>query len=177
MATTPRPVQHLSRRLRYLSPCWVSDLRTLPRFAGVKWNSVGFPNPQHKQYIQAPEQTGLYFFHAEAENGDFFSFPWIVAPPPLDSSSGEQREAKVALLLANMNWNAYNNFGGRSNVRIDELVCICITADSPVQGFMTCFVPATFNASKCHWPLGLRHNGTTAVHPPGQAARRTHHEC
>ncbi len=80
---------------------------------GVKWNSVGFPNPQHKQYIQAPEKTGLYFFHAEAENGDFFSFPWIVSPPPLKPD--EHREAKVALLLANMNWNAYNNFGGRSN--------------------------------------------------------------
>lgn len=72
-----------------------------------------------RRYIQAPEETGLYFFHAEAENGEFFSFPWIVAPPPLSSdSSSKQREAKVALLLANMNWNAYNNFGGRSNVRI-----------------------------------------------------------
>lgn len=29
--------------------------------------------------------------------------------------AGKQRKAKVALLLANMNWNAYNNFGGRSN--------------------------------------------------------------
>lgn len=72
-----------------------------------------------RRYIQAPEETGLYFFHAEAENGEFFSFPWIVAPPPLSSdSSRKHREAKVALLLANMNWNAYNNFGGRSNVRI-----------------------------------------------------------
>ena len=72
-----------------------------------------------RRYIQAPEETGLYFFHAEAENGEFFSFRWIVAPPPLSSDSpGKQREAKVALLLANMNWNAYNNFGGRSNVRI-----------------------------------------------------------
>ena len=26
---------------------------------GVRWNSVGFPNPQHKQFLQAPSTTGL----------------------------------------------------------------------------------------------------------------------
>ena len=53
------------------------------------------------------------YFHAEAESGDFFSFPWIVAPAALEP--GKERKAKVALMMSNMNWNAYNNFGGRSN--------------------------------------------------------------
>ena len=39
--------------------------------------------------------------------GAEFSFPWIVAP--------EQPTAPVAVLASNITWNAYNNFGGRSN--------------------------------------------------------------
>jgi hypothetical protein len=78
--------------------------------SGVCWNQVGFPNPQHKQFIQAPSRTGLYYFHAEAENGAFFSFPWLVAP-----AAGSGPRPPVALMLADINWNAYNNFGGRSN--------------------------------------------------------------
>ena len=84
---------------------------------GVQWNKVGFPNPQHKQYIQAPPRTGLYYFHAEAENGEFFSFPWVVAP-----AAGSGPRPPVALMLADINWNAYNNFGGRSNyIHADQL--------------------------------------------------------
>ena len=45
--------------------------------------------------------------HAKGESGAFFSFPWIVAP--------KEPSAAVAVLAANINWNAYNNFGGRSN--------------------------------------------------------------
>ena len=74
---------------------------------GCQWNKEGFPNPQHKQFIQAPARTGLYYFHADAESGEFFSFPWIVAPGP------DELKAPVALMMANINWNAYNNFGGR----------------------------------------------------------------
>ena len=98
---------------------------------GAQWNKVGFPNPQHKQYIQAPESTGLYYFHAEAESGAFFSFrkspcptrpcawhcadtswlisprtgfgtAWIVAPAP--RAEGDPPRPPVALMMANMNW-------------------------------------------------------------------------
>jgi hypothetical protein len=40
-------------------------------------------------------------------SGRFFSFPWVVAP--------KEPEAKVAVLASDINWNAYNSFGGRSN--------------------------------------------------------------
>jgi hypothetical protein len=75
--------------------------------AGVTWNKFGYSSPHHKQFIEAPEKSGLYYFHAKTVSGKFFSFPWIVAP-------SLPRE-KLAVLAANINWNAYNNFGGRSN--------------------------------------------------------------
>jgi N,N-dimethylformamidase len=79
---------------------------------GVQWNRFGYTSPAHKQYITAPERSGLYYFHASTANdhlgpADFFSFPWVVAPA--------QPTAKIAVLANDMNWNAYNNFGGRSN--------------------------------------------------------------
>ena len=74
---------------------------------GVEWNKAGYTSPHHKQYVTAPSQSGLYYFHAKTESGSFFSFPWIVAPA--------EPTAPIAVLLANINWNAYNNFGGRSN--------------------------------------------------------------
>ncbi|HEX3724830.1 MAG TPA: N,N-dimethylformamidase beta subunit family domain-containing protein, partial [Pirellulales bacterium] len=55
----------------------------------------------------APEPSGLYYFHARTSSGHFFSFPLIVAPA--------RPRAKVAVLASNITWNAYNNFGGRSN--------------------------------------------------------------
>lgn len=75
--------------------------------AGVMWNKFGYSSPHHKQFATAPERTGLYYFHAKSESGRFFSFPWIVAPV--------RPRAKIAVLASNMTWNAYNNFGGRSN--------------------------------------------------------------
>lgn len=36
-----------------------------------------------------------------------FAFPWVVAPA--------KPTAKIAVLASDINWNAYNNFGGRSN--------------------------------------------------------------
>ena len=74
---------------------------------GVTWNKFGYTSPSHKQFVAAPERSGLYYFHARGESGAFFSFPWIVAPAA--------PSADVAVLAANINWNAYNNFGGRSN--------------------------------------------------------------
>jgi N,N-dimethylformamidase len=87
---------------------------------GAQWNKFGYTSPHHKQFIEAPSKSGLYYFHAQtmeavgvrsAERGarsdTEFGFPWIVAPA--------QPAAKTAVLLANITWNAYNNFGGRSN--------------------------------------------------------------
>jgi hypothetical protein len=74
---------------------------------GVAWNTIGYNNPHHRQFVEAPPRSGLYYFHAKSESGRFFSFPWIVAPArPL---------APIAVLASNITWNAYNNFGGRSN--------------------------------------------------------------
>ena len=76
---------------------------------GVAWNHHGrrFP-PDDRAFITAPERTGLYYVHLEAVGGDaFFSFPFIVAP--------REPSAPVAVLASNIDWNAYNDFGGRSN--------------------------------------------------------------
>jgi hypothetical protein len=74
---------------------------------GVQWNKQGYANPVHLQHCQAPERSGLYYFHARTTAGMAFSFPWIVAPAA--------PHAAVAVLASNITWNAYNNFGGRSN--------------------------------------------------------------
>jgi hypothetical protein len=75
---------------------------------GVEWNKIGYNNiPVHGQFVDAPSRSGLYYFHASTTSGRAFAFPWVVAPArPL---------APIAVLASNINWNAYNNFGGRSN--------------------------------------------------------------
>jgi N,N-dimethylformamidase len=80
---------------------------------GVGWNKIGFANPAQSQLVQAPEKSGLYYFHASTRAGATFSFPWIVAPA--------KPHAAIAVLASNITWNAYNNFGGRSNyIHADE---------------------------------------------------------
>lgn len=75
---------------------------------GVEWNRRGYGgSPHHTQLVEAPARSGLYYLHAENEAGEFFSFPWVVAPAA--------PTAPVAVLASTNNWNAYNNFGGRSN--------------------------------------------------------------
>jgi len=74
---------------------------------GIEWNKHGFANPATKQYIEAPERSGLYFFHATSKSGEFFTFPWVVSP--------KVPQSKIAVLASDINWNAYNSFGGRSN--------------------------------------------------------------
>jgi hypothetical protein len=74
---------------------------------GVAWNQFGYANPALHQYVVAPEQSGLYYFHAATAKGAEFAFPWIVAP--------RNPTASIAVLASNITWNAYNNFGGRSN--------------------------------------------------------------
>ena len=74
---------------------------------GVQWNKIGYGNPDLTQFATAPERSGLYYFHAETDSGAFFSFPWVVAPA--------SPQAPIAVLASTNTWNAYNNFGGRSN--------------------------------------------------------------
>jgi len=81
---------------------------------GVAWNKVGYGSWQHAQYVTAPERSGLYYFHVRTDSGRFFAFPWIVAP--------RAPQSRVAVLASNITWNAYNNFGGRSNyIHADRL--------------------------------------------------------
>lgn len=72
---------------------------------GVGWNKRGY-NPK-AQWISAPERSGLYCFHAETGSGKFLSFPWVVAP--------KTPQSPIAVIASTNTWNAYNNFGGRSN--------------------------------------------------------------
>lgn len=75
---------------------------------GVQWNKQGYGSLHHTQYVTAPARSGLYYLHAEGEtSGEFFAFPWIVAPAA--------PQASIAVLASTNTWNAYNNFGGRSN--------------------------------------------------------------
>ena len=75
---------------------------------GVAWNKRGYGNPHHTQFVVGPERSGLYYLEAKTESGNaFFSFPWVVAPAA--------PSAAVAVVLSTNTWNAYNNFGGRSN--------------------------------------------------------------
>lgn len=74
---------------------------------GIAWNTVGYVSDTHRQYVTAPTHSGLYYFRARTASGQAFSFPWIVAPCV--------PSAAIAVLASNMTWNAYNNFGGRSN--------------------------------------------------------------
>jgi hypothetical protein len=81
---------------------------------GVEWNKFGYADPGLKQFVTAPDRSGLYYFHARTKSGLFFSFPWIVAP--------SRPASKLAVLASNINWNAYNAFGGRSNyINADQL--------------------------------------------------------
>ncbi|MES2792776.1 MAG: carboxypeptidase-like regulatory domain-containing protein [Planctomycetota bacterium] len=84
---------------------------------GVEWNKYGYANPALLQYIIAPDRSGLYYFHAKTNSGLFYSFPWVVAP--------QQPTAPTAVLMSNINWNAYNAFGGRSNyIQADRLPAV-----------------------------------------------------
>lgn len=74
---------------------------------GVEWNKVGYANSVHSQHVPGPGRSGLYYFRASTKSGRRFAFPWIVAPA--------KPTAPLAVLASNINWNAYNSFGGRSN--------------------------------------------------------------
>lgn len=81
---------------------------------GIAWNKVGYVSPTHRQYVTAPDRSGLYYFRACTPSGRQFSFPWIVAPA--------RPQSALAVLASNITWNAYNAFGGRSNyIHADQL--------------------------------------------------------
>jgi hypothetical protein len=81
---------------------------------GVGWNRVGYTSPHHQQRVEAPARSGLYYFHASTKGGATFAFPWVVAPA--------KPQAAIAVLASDITWNAYNNFGGRSNyIHADDL--------------------------------------------------------
>ena len=81
---------------------------------GVQWNKLGYGSPDHTRLIAAPERGGLYYLWAKTPSGGEFSFPWVVAP--------SRPQSKIAVLAGTNTWNAYNNFGGRSNyVNADRL--------------------------------------------------------
>jgi hypothetical protein len=81
---------------------------------GVRFNEIGYTSPHHRQFVEAPPRSGLYYFHATTDTGRAFAFPWVVAP--------SAPRAPVAVLASDITWNAYNNFGGRSNyIHADEL--------------------------------------------------------
>ena len=74
---------------------------------GVNWNRHGYVTVPVTHKVTAPARSGLYYFWARTPSGRTFSFPWVVAP--------EKPRADVAVLASTNTWNAYNNFGGRSN--------------------------------------------------------------
>ena len=78
---------------------------------GTRWNTAGYAAPPT---LAAPERSGLYYLWARTPGGRAFSFPWVVAPT--------RPRARIAVLASTNTWNAYNNFGGRSNyVNADKL--------------------------------------------------------
>jgi len=74
---------------------------------GVNWNHHGYLSPHVQQFVPAPSRSGLYYLWARTPSGRTFSFPWVVAP--------SEPRVKIAVLASTNTWNAYNNFGGRSN--------------------------------------------------------------
>jgi N,N-dimethylformamidase len=75
---------------------------------GAKWNEHGYAFPPNsRQHMTAPAETGLYYVQARDDAGRTTSFPWIVSP--------KTPSAEIAVLASNLTWNAYNDFGGRSN--------------------------------------------------------------
>ena len=74
---------------------------------GVQFNKDGYHSSILGQSIEAPERSGLYYFHAKSKSGLEFGFPWVVAP--------KSPTCQLAVFASDINWNAYNSFGGRSN--------------------------------------------------------------
>src|SRR5579883_2919227 len=37
--------------------------------SGVEWNKVGYSSPTHRQFVTAPDRSGLYYFRARTPSG------------------------------------------------------------------------------------------------------------
>lgn len=111
------------------------DSQTIPdgdiSKSGVKWNHArfDFPPDLDARQVLAPDKSGLYYFHMETDSGESFSFPWIVAPSLVAAKKD------IAVLTSNICWNAYNDWGGRSNYvaanRLPDTPTISPTQRSP----------------------------------------------
>ncbi|CAN5640697.1 hypothetical protein BH10ACT3_BH10ACT3_21100 [soil metagenome] len=76
---------------------------------GARWNRTGYATPAVDPRIHqvAPAEHGLHLVHVETADGRSTSFPWVVAPAA--------PRHRIAVLTSSLSWNAYNDFGGRSN--------------------------------------------------------------
>ena len=74
---------------------------------GVEWNKHGYANPHLHAVRRCTRALGPLLLPRPTARGAEFAFPWIVAPA--------RPAATIAVLASNITWNAYNNFGGRSN--------------------------------------------------------------
>ena len=82
---------------------------------GVEWNKYGYANPHHKQYVEAPGAVGPVLLPRQDGRGARRSRSPGSSPRPSPT-------APIAVLASNITWNAYNNFGGRSNyINADRL--------------------------------------------------------
>ena len=82
---------------------------------GVQWNKLGYGSPHHTQSSPGPSAPASTTSTPKRESGAFFSFPWVVAPA--------KPQRQIAVLASTITWNAYNNFGGRSNYINADRIC------------------------------------------------------
>ncbi len=98
-----------------------ANLQILPDYdftqTGVGWNKQGYPSIPVSHVVPSPQQSGLYYFWVRDTAGGRFSFPWVVAPAC--------PTAPIAVLASTNTWNAYNNFGGRSNYVNPDALPVC----------------------------------------------------
>ncbi len=79
--------------------------------SSIAW---GYTSDTHRQFVSAPQRSGLYYFRAQTKSGAQFFI----------SMDRRTRTAnpQLAVLASNITWNAYNPFGGRSNyIHADQL--------------------------------------------------------
>jgi hypothetical protein len=75
---------------------------------GAGWcANWSFPPVDPRFTATAPDRSGLYWFHLKDRQGRHTSWPWVVSPA--------RPAARIAVLASTLTWNAYNDWGGRSN--------------------------------------------------------------
>jgi N,N-dimethylformamidase len=84
--------------------------------SGARWNDFGysFPPVDPRVHVTAPARSGLYYVHLRDAAGRHTAFPWVVSP------STPTEGTRVAVLASTLTWNAYNDFGGRSNYTVPK---------------------------------------------------------